>query len=241
MLVTGAGAGIGRGVATRASAAGACVVVADIDVRAGEETLERLAPGAESAFFEVDTSNAAQVRELIAKTVATFGRLDCAVNNVGVGFEPMPLLETTAAELDRVLAVNLKGTWWCVAYEARAMQARKAGAIVNIGSVLGLRARPGHAAYGASKAALIHFTKVAARELAADGIRVNVVCPGPIATETSTIDAHPDLPRDGIVASVPLGRLGEVGEVAETAVWLASDQASFVTAAVLTVDGGESS
>lgn len=240
-LVTGAGSGIGRAVALRFAEAGAKVVVADIDADSANETAAAIvAAGGTAHAQRADVSDDEQVGELVAVTVETFGGLHYAANIAGFGPPPVPLLDTPAEVLDTAVAVNVKGTWSCIVHEARQMSTNGGGSIINTGSGVGLRARPGTAAYGASKAAIMHLTRVAAVELAPAGVRVNAISPGPTSTPGfNSLAEDVDAWHRDVLRHVPVGRLGQPSDTAAAALWLASDEASFVTGVVLPVDGGE--
>jgi NAD(P)-dependent dehydrogenase (short-subunit alcohol dehydrogenase family) len=191
---------------------------------------------------ECDTSRAADVEALVARTVEAYGRLDWAVNNAAIQGRIASTVECTEENWDRILAVNLKGVWLCLKHELAQMRRQGEGSIVNVASNFGLVGSPGMPAYSASKHGLIGLTKTAALENARSGIRVNAVCPGP--TKTSMVDKllseQPELAPlvQGIEAAQPIGRMGNAGEIAEAIVWLCSDAASFVIGGVLSVDGG---
>jgi NAD(P)-dependent dehydrogenase (short-subunit alcohol dehydrogenase family) len=178
---------------------------------------------------------------MISKTVETYGRLDCAHNNAGIGSRPRaPLHECPEETWDRVLGINLKGVWLCMKYEIIQMLQQGGGAIVNTASIMGLVGSwSGTAAYNASKHGVVGLTKTAALEYATAGIRVNAVCPGYIQTPLieDALTSNPALEAQ-IVARHPIGRMGKPEEIAEAVVWLCSDAASFVTGHTMTVDGG---
>ncbi|MBI3799218.1 MAG: SDR family oxidoreductase [Deltaproteobacteria bacterium] len=239
-LVTGSGSGIGRASALAFAREGAKVVVADVVVDGGQETVRLItAAGGEGLFVKTDVSKAAEVEALIKQTVATYGRLDCAYNNAGVEGAFVSTTEYTEADWDRVLAINLKGVWLCMKYEITQMLQQGGGAIVNTASGAGLVGVVGLSAYVASKHGVIGLTKTAALEYAKAGIRVNAVCPGVIQTPmiARLTGSRPDL-GEALVAAEPIGRTGKPEEIAEAAVWLCSDAASFVTGHAMSVDGG---
>ena len=171
--------------------------------------------------------------------IATYGRLDCAHNNAGVEGALVTTAEYTEAEWDRVISINLKGAWLCLKYEIVQMLSQGGGSIVNTASGLGLVGLAMYPAYVASKHGVIGLTKTAALEYAKSGIRVNAVCPGVIQTPMidRVLTRHPQL-ADLLTATEPVGRLGKPEEIAEAAVWLCSDAASFVTGHAMAVDGG---
>jgi NAD(P)-dependent dehydrogenase (short-subunit alcohol dehydrogenase family) len=239
-LVTGAGTGIGRASAIAFSREGARVVVADIDGDGGRETVAMIADaGGDSTFVECDVSKAADVAALIERTTSLYGRLDAAHNNAGVLTPQRPAAEITEEEFDRTIAVNLKGVWLCMKYEIQAMLATGGGAIVNAGSSAAVVAIPMMGAYTASKHGVAGLTRNAAIDYAKQGIRVNCLCPGATRTQMmlGAIEENPE--RGEIInRTIPIGRMGEPEEIAEMAVWLCSDRASFVVGVVVSADGG---
>ena len=243
-LVTGGGSGIGRASGVSLAREGASVVLCDVDVAGGQETVRLIETAdGEALFVEADVSRSQQVEALMARTVERFGRLDCAVNNAGIQGELNPTDECSEENWDRTIAVNLTGVWLCMKYEIARMREQGSGAIVNVASNFGLVGSPGMPAYSAAKHGVLGLTKTAALEYAALGIRVNAVCPGPVQTPLvdNMLIAQPDL-ADQIMASItqrlPAGRLGRPEEIAEAIMWLCSDQASFATGMAMPVDGG---
>jgi NAD(P)-dependent dehydrogenase (short-subunit alcohol dehydrogenase family) len=240
-LVTGGGSGIGRASALRFARSGARVVVSDISVEGGTETVCLISEaGGEATFIPADVSVETDVSRLVAATIERYGRLDCAHNNGGIEGPLSTVVDLSEDDWDRVVDVNLKGVWWCLKYEIPAMLARGRGAIVNTGSVSGLKGFPPLLpAYVASKFGVVGLTAVTARHYASLGIRINAICPG--AIDTPMLDRIGEgAKRLGIaaVAENPAGRLGSPAEVAEAVVWLCSDAASFITGQTLTIDGG---
>jgi len=239
-LVTGAGGGIGRAAALVMAREGGRVMVADVDVEGGEETVALIrAQSGEAAFHHTDVSDAAAVDALVAATVERFGRLDWAVNNAGIEGERGNTVDCSDANWSRTLAVNLTGAWYCLRAELRQMRQQGGGAIVNMASIAGLVGFEGLPAYVASKHALVGLTKTAALEFAPHAIRVNAVCPGVIQTAMidRLIGGDPAMAA-GFAAGEPIGRLGRAEEIGEAVAWLCSDRASFITGAALPVDGG---
>jgi len=239
-LVTGGSSGIGRASALAFAREGAKVVVADVLVDGSGETLQMVKDrGGQAVFFKADVSKLDQVEEMVNETVETYGRLDCAFNNAGIGGGRAATAKCTEEEWDRVININLKGVWLCMKYEIQQMLKQGTGAIVNTSSVAGLVGFQGTPAYVASKHGVIGLTKAAALEYATAGIRVNAVCPGVIRTPMidRIVAARPQM-KEVYRTMHPLGRLGEPEEIAEAAVWLCSDAASFVTGHAMVVDGG---
>lgn len=235
-LVTGAGRGIGKAIAQRLQAAGARVVLNDVD---GERLARAKAEGLGVAYIQADVSLRADVEAMIARVVAEQGRLDIMVNNAGV--EPKAsLLQMTDEQWGRALAVNLTGVFLCTQVAARHMVERGGGGrIIQIASIAGKNWLPNGSNYVASKAGVIGFVKEAARELAAHHITVNAVCPGVIVTEmTAAARANPAM-MEKWMREIPMGRLGEAEEVANMVAFLAGPEASYITAQAINVDGGK--
>lgn len=243
-LVTGAAAGIGRATALAFAEEGAKVMVSDIDEAGGQETVKLIRDaGGEAVFTRADVSAPEDVTALIAATVERFGRLDCACNNAGIEGRVAPLAEQSLDDYEKVLAINLRGTFLCLKAEIRQMLKQGGGAIVNLASVAGLIGFPGLSPYVASKHAVNGLTKNAALEYGKQGIRVNAVCPAGI--ETRMLDSLADQSTGGAQSAHemmdplhPIGRIGRSEEVAQMIVWLCSDRASFVTGATMPIDGG---
>ena len=242
VLVTGAASGVGRASALAFAREGAKVVIADINDKGGEETLKAIrSSGGEALWIRTDVSKAGDVEELIKKIIDTYGRLDCAHNNAGIEGATLLTGDYTEEKWDRVINVNQKGVWLCMKHEIGRMLNQRRGVIVNTSSGAGIKGFPYHAAYCASKHAIIGLTKTAALEYAKKGIRVNAVCPGfiRVGLTEEAIAADPAL-EGKFKAQIPVGRFGEGEEVAQAVVWLCSDAASFVTGQTLVIDGGAS-
>jgi NAD(P)-dependent dehydrogenase (short-subunit alcohol dehydrogenase family) len=237
-LVTGAASGIGRATALALARDGARVLVADRDGAGAEGVAKAIAAaGGEARATETDVAQPAQVDAMVRAAVDAFGRLDCAVNGAGILATPAMLHDLELDAWQRTLAVNLTGVFLCLQQELRVMRAQGAGAIVNIASGGGVLGTPALGHYCASKHGVLGLTKTAAMENARSGVRVNAICPG--STDTPMLQgfmgSSPDA-RKMILASAPSGRLGTPEEVAEAAVWLCSDRASYVSGESLFVD-----
>lgn len=240
-LITGGSSGIGRATALAFARRGGKVVIADVDIKGGEETVRMIKEmRGEALFVKTDVSKAAEVEAVINKAVKTYGRLDCAHNNAGIGtLGARPFTaECTEENWDRIISINLKGVWLCMKYEIPQMLKQGGGAIVNTSSVAGLVGLAGASTYAASKHGVIGLTKTAALEYAPKGIRINAVCPGLIHTPLieRISSKGPDFEKARLG---PIGRMGTPEEVAEAVVWLCSEAASFVTGHAMAVDGGK--
>jgi NAD(P)-dependent dehydrogenase (short-subunit alcohol dehydrogenase family) len=239
-LVTGGTSGIGRDTAILFAKAGVKVVVAGRREPEGQETIELVrSAGGDGLFVKTDVSKAAEVEELIQKTVDKFGRLDIAFNNAGIEGVWVPIVNQSEKDWDRTIGINLKGVWLCLKYEIRQMLKQDGGgAIVNMASISGLMGSVGAGAYSASKHGVVGLTKTAALETARSGIRINAVCPA--AIETSMAERLFGVPEvhKYVLGCHPIGRFGRPAEVAEAVVWMCSDRASFMTGQSLVLDGG---
>ncbi len=240
-LVTGGSSGIGRASALTFAAEGANVVVADVVVDDGEETVRLIEEaGGKAVFVKADVTQAVEVEAMVNKAVDVYGQLDCAFNNAGIeGTLGVPVAEYSEEVWDRVIDINLKGVWLSMKYELSHMLKQGGGAIVNMASAAGLVGGRTGAAYYASKHGIVGLTKAAAVEYGQSAIRVNAVCPGVIRTRMGDSFSGNTPEREALVAALhPMGRIGTPNEVAETVVWLCSDAASFVTGHAMSVDGG---
>jgi NAD(P)-dependent dehydrogenase (short-subunit alcohol dehydrogenase family) len=240
VIVTGAGAGIGRGVALGLGDAGWNVVVADLDEEGGRTTAALLQQrGAPSTFVKTDVTVEAEVASLIDAAISTFGSLTAAVNNAGIVEASTPLHEMDDATWQRVIDVNLTAVWRCMKHEIRHLLVSEGGSIVNMSSKYGWSGGPLRAAYTASKHGIIGLTRTAALEYGDRGIRVNALCPSAVRTPMleRQIEQRPEVAVRWNATSL-LTRLAEPAEIAAAAVWLCSDAASFVNGVALPVDGG---
>ncbi len=240
VLITGALAGIGRATATAFAHDGASVVVSgrrDEEGRALVAELRELGGNAE--YIHADVAIEDEVRALVEGAVTIFGRLDAAVNNAGFTGGTGPLATQTEQAYDTVFNTNVRGLLFCLKHELRLMIEQGHGSIVNLSSTFGERGGAGASLYAASKHAVNGFTRSAALEVAADGIRVNAVAPGPVATAgLAAFAGSPDMTA-ALAADVPMGRLGHVDEIAEVIQFLTSDQARFITGQIVAVNGGK--
>lgn len=239
-IVTGASRGIGAVSARAFARAGATVVLAARDQDAITVIAREIqTAGGQAHPVRTDVGDPASVQNLVEETVDRFGRLDVAFNNAGDTHLPAKLVDITLENFDRCIRVNLGGVFLAMKYEIAAMLDGRGGAIVNMSSTAGVNGVPGMGAYAASKHGVIGLTRTAAIDYAGSGIRVNAIAPGPILIER--IAALPETVRVQIAGSVPMGRLGDPEEVAAAAIWLCSDQASFITGATLPIDGARTS
>jgi NAD(P)-dependent dehydrogenase (short-subunit alcohol dehydrogenase family) len=239
-LVTGGGGGIGRATALAYAREGAKVAVVDIDIRAADEVVGAIhALGGEAMSIETDVSRSEQVVAMVDKVVARFGRLDVAFNNAGIDVEHEPLAKATEETFDRLISVNVKGTWLCMKHEILQMLAQGGGAIVNTASIGGLIGAPRQPIYGTTKHAVLGMTKAAAVEYGRKGIRINAVCPGVIRTPMMERAVERDPRRKAYIEQAhPIGRVGEPEDIAAAVVFLSSDDASFMIGHSMVVDGG---
>ena len=239
-LVTGAAAGIGFETAKAFAMAGAAVALLDMDESAVETAAAGLnAKGLKALGMKCDVTDEEQVRACIERTTATFGRLDFACNNAGIHVPSVETAEAKGEDFDRAIAVNLRGVWNCMKYELLQMRQQNEGSIVNLSSNNGLAGIAGLGAYTASKHGVIGLTKSAALEYAKKGIRINVICPGPVQTPMvdRALASHPESMK-AVIDSIPLGRLGRPEEIASAVLWFCSSGSTFAIGSVLALDGG---
>jgi NAD(P)-dependent dehydrogenase (short-subunit alcohol dehydrogenase family) len=241
VLITGALTGIGRATALAFARDGARIVVSGRREEAGEALAEELRGlGAEAEFRRADVRHEDDVRDLVDQTVARFGRLDVAVNNAGTEGQPGPVTDQTAETYTATFDTNVLGTLLSMKHELRVMIGQGHGSIINLSSTMGHKGAAGASVYTASKHAVEGLTKAAALEGAAAGVRVNAVAPGPV--ETGMLDRFTGTAsrKAGLIAGVPLQRVGVPDEIADAIVFLASDKAKFLTGQIISVDGGKS-
>ncbi len=240
-VVTGAGSGFGAGIAERFAAEGAAVLVNDVNDENGERVAKAIRDsGGQAAYVRGDVSQDADTAGMLAAALKSFGKVDIVVNNAGVSHRNQPMLDVSEADFDRVFAINVKGVFWSAKHFVPYFRKQGGGCFVNIASTAGVRPRPGLVWYNGSKGALIVISKTMAVELAPDRIRVNAI--NPVAGETPLLATFmgQDTPqmREKFVSTIPLGRLSQPRDIANAALFLASDDADFITGACLEVDGG---
>jgi NAD(P)-dependent dehydrogenase (short-subunit alcohol dehydrogenase family) len=243
-LITGAASGIGRASALRFAAEGARVVVADLQDALGEDAATTIrAAGGAACFVHADVSRAEDAEGMVEAAVARFGRLDILFNNAGVG-KHIPFDALTEAEWDRIVDINLRGVFLGCRYGVPALQRAGGGVILNTASQSGLQGHPNNQAYCAAKAGVINFTRSLAKDLARYNIRVNAICPGgtdtPILRNYIPTGESPDYVARMVAPHTPFGRLARPDEIAAAALFLVSDEASFVSGVALPVDGAAS-
>jgi glucose 1-dehydrogenase len=237
-IVTGGGNGIGRACAEAFAGEGAAVAVADIDGEAGAAVVQAIeGTGGRAIFVETDVGDRAQAQRLVDRTLAELGRLDVLINNAGI-IKTADFLEISEADFDAVLRVNLKGVFLVGQAAARAMVRQGKGAIVNMSSANAVLAIGNQVPYVTSKGAVNQLTKVMALALADKGVRVNAIGPGSILTDLLQVVMSDDAARRRILSRTPMGRCGEPSEVAKVALFLASDEASYITGQTIYPDGG---
>lgn len=243
IIVTGSGGGIGEGIAKRLAEEGASVVVNDINREAGEKVTAQInASGGKAAFFAADVTKNADMKALVDFAVKQYGKLDVMVNNAGWTHRNRPALEVSEEEFDRVYAINMKSIYLSTIHAVPAFRANKGGSFINIASTAGVRPRPGLSWYNGSKGAVIVTSKSLAAEFGPDNIRVN--CINPVFNPDTGLSAEfaggpvDDARRAKFLATIPLGRFSTALDVANAALYLASDEAAFISGVCIEVDGG---
>jgi len=246
-LITGGGGGIGRATALAFALHGAKVMVVDADAELGQASVDVITQrGGAAAFVQADVTRSALVKAYVEKTVAAYDRIDCFFNNAGIEGVVTPTQDYEEEVFDRVIAVNLKGVFLGLRYVLPVMLAQGAGSIVNTASVAGLFGSPGMPAYVASKHGVLGLTKVASTDVAAQGVRVNAVCPGPVETrmmrslEAQRSPNDPEGVHKAYSAGIPTGRYAQPEEIAGAVLYLCSDLAGDVTGTHIVIDGGRS-
>ena len=238
-VVTGGSRGFGRVMAEALASAGAEVVLSARDAEvAGKAAGEiKAATGKATLGVRADVTRQADVEEMVARTLDTFGRLDVLVNNAGINIRG-PIEQLSEADWDLVVDTNLKGPWLCCRAAGEPMRRQKWGRVINVSSMLGEISLPGRSPYAASKGGLTLLTRTLALEWAKDGVNVNALCPGPFATEINTPLLNDPAASAAMTAKIPLGRWGDPAEIGPVTVFLASEASSFMTGATLFIDGG---
>ncbi|MFZ3170084.1 MAG: 3-oxoacyl-ACP reductase FabG [Candidatus Methanoperedens sp.] len=236
VIITGGGSGIGKETGILFAKEGAKVVIADVNEKGGAETVESIKnAGGEAFFARLDVSNREQAKQVVKETIAKYGRLDVLINNAGI-IQDALVVKMTEEQWDKVININLKGPFNCIQAVVEQMISQGSGVILNISSIVALYGNVGQTNYAATKAGLVGMTKTLAKELGKKGIRVNAVAPGFIYTPmTATV---PEKILEMMKEKTPLKRLGTPADVASTLLFLASDEASFINGAVISVDGG---
>lgn len=237
-IITGGGSGIGRATCLLFAREGAKVVVADYMAAGGNETVQQIkTAGGQATFVQADVSRSADVRNLIATTVQTYGRVDILYNNAGIEGPSAKLANYQEEDWDRVIAIDLTAVYLGMKYVIPEMIKQGGGVIISTASVAGIVGFPGSGAYAAAKAGVINLTRLAALEYADKNIRVNCICPGIISTPM--VDrVMGNRPRDNVARLEPIGRLGQPEDIANAALFLASDESAFATGAPFIIDGG---
>ncbi len=240
-LITGAAVGIGREIALAFAESGANLVLSDVNEELGHKTAEDAKKfGVEVVYSHCDVAHESQIKDLFALALNKFSKIDMACNNAGVEGTVVPTAQCSTENWQKIMDINLKGAWLCMKYEIETMlKQQQGGSIVNISSIAGLIGFPGLPAYVSSKHGLIGLTKTAALEYAAQGIRVNAICPGPIMTEMlkRLMSTSPGF-EENLTNSVPAKRIGETREVADSVLFLCSAYSSYTTGQALAIDGG---
>lgn len=244
-IITGGGGGIGRATALGFAARGAKIMVVDHDAELGEATADLVRQaGGDARFARADVSKSADVQAYVKATLDAYGRIDCFFNNAGIEGTVMPITEYAEDVFDRVIAVNLKGVFLGLKYVLPSMIAQGAGTVVNTASIAGLVGSPNMAAYVASKHGVMGLTKVASGDVAAFGVRVNAVCPGPVETrmmrslEAQRNHNNPEAVHEAYMAGIPTGRYAMPEEIANAVMYLCSDLSGDITGSQIVIDGG---
>lgn len=236
VIITGGGSGIGRETGILFASEKAKVVVGDVNEKAGAETVDTIKKAGGEAFFaKLDVSNREQAKQVVKDAVAKYGRVDVLINNAGI-IQDALVVKMTEEQWDKVININLKGPFNCIQAVVEQMIAQGSGVILNISSIVALYGNVGQTNYAATKSGLIGMTKTLAKELGKKGIRVNAVAPGFIFTPMTS--AMPEKILEMMKEKTPLKRLGTPADIANTLLFLASDEASFINGAVISVDGG---
>jgi 3-oxoacyl-[acyl-carrier protein] reductase len=236
VIITGSGSGIGKETALLFAREGAKLVVADVNEKAGEDTAEQIRKNGGDAFYaHLDVSEREQVKQVVKDTISKYGRIDVLINNAGI-IQDALVVKMTEEQWDRVININLKGPFNCIQGVVEQMITQGSGVIINISSIVALYGNVGQTNYAATKAGLIGITKTLGKELGRKGIRVNAVAPGFIYTPMTA--SIPEKILDMMKEKTPLKRLGKPEDVANTLLFLSSDEASFINGAVISVDGG---
>lgn len=240
VIITGAASGIGAASALAFAREGASVVVADLQIARGEELVSRIqAEDGKAIFVKCDVSLESDIKNMVAKTIETFGHLSCAFNNAGIEGESADTTMCTNENWEKTININLRGVWLCMKYQIPEMLKNGGGSIVNCSSIAGIVGFVGIPAYSASKHGVIGLTQTAALEYASKNIRVNAICPGVIQTPMVERFTHGEAQANkALLEGEPLGRMGQPEEIAQVALWLCSDASSFVTGHPLVADGG---
>ncbi len=235
-IVTGAAQGIGKEIACSLAKEGASVVVSDIDIEHAEQTADQIRKiGREALVIKADVSMPAEAVNIVEKTIDKLGSLDILINNAGITRDSF-ILRMKDEDWDKVLAINLKGTFNCIKAAAKVMLKQRKGRIVNMASIIGLIGNAGQANYAASKAGVIALTKSCAKEFGSRGINVNAIAPGFISTRMTEV-LKEDI-KQKMLGNIPLGRFGLPADVANLVLFLVSDEANYITGQVINVDGG---
>jgi len=235
-LITGGARGIGREIAMLFASEGADIAICDVNLEEAQKTAKEIENlGRQSLAFKADVTISAQVQDMADKILDKFNKIDILINNAGITKDNL-LLRMSEEEWDKVIAVNLKGTFLCTKIVSRLMLKQRSGKIVNLASIIGIMGNAGQANYAASKAGIIGLTKSAAKELASRNICVNAIAPGFIKTDMTA--KLPEEIQKKMLSAIPLARFGEAKDVADLALFLSSESSSYITGQVVQVDGG---